>query len=163
MNTLFNQDTKDFQVHVKGTFMAGSTRMLFATNVGSAIGQWYFGLLAASTEFKVAFFDSADDNVNVSVFTGTPINKDYLMSFRFYQKDLGSGVVNTLDFYLDDGTTVRTLLDVDMSLVNGNVLDTMFIGMNETTTKSFWNVKWKSLVIADTSSDFFNVKNELTI
>ena len=50
-----------------------------------------------------------------------------------------------------------------MSLVNGNVLDTMFIGMNETTTKSFWNVKWKSLVIADTSSDFFNVKNELTI
>jgi len=47
--------------------------------------------------------------------------------------------------------------------VYAEVLDTMFIGMNETTTKSFWNVKWKSLVIADTSSDFFNVKTELTI
>lgn len=165
INALINADAKDFQLHYIGSFDANGTRILAATKTGfTGTSAWSF----IFNNVGNALFgsqDSAGDFTNTSIIpTLESVGTNYLFSLKFHQKDLGSGVVSALDVYAKSENGIETsVLDIDLSTINVSEVSELFIGMRETTSKAFYDINFKSLVIANSSLNFDAIRNKLTV
>lgn len=165
INALINIDAKDFQIHYVGNFKANGTRIVAATKTGfTGTSAWSFAFNNAGDILFGSQDNTPDFTNNTIIPTIAAAGTNYSISLKFHQKDLGSGVVSALDAHVKRaGFSEVSVLDIDLSLINVSEVSELFIGMRETTTKVFYNVGFKSLVIANSSANFDTIKTALAL
>ena len=159
INALLNADAKEFQIHFKGSYLnAVSSRIVTATNSVSTDGNTNFAYKAGTGNIFLSYRDSAGDDISQNTGLAISLSTDYLFSLNFKQS---SG--NKVDLYIDNGTTIVSYLNLDLSTINANNLTKLFVGMRNLGSDNFYNVTFKSMVIANSSADFDTIRTELSL
>lgn len=160
INTLINASAKDFQIHYKGSWLnAASARIVNLVRIADPTNNvWNLVYKTAAADLLLAIADNSAHALSQDTGFNATLSQDYIISIKFYQS---SG--NKIDIYIHDGSTWLTYLNLDASAIVASNVDALFVGMRtiNTSTTTFYNVGFKSMVIGTSSANFDAIRTGL--
>ena len=157
--SLINADAKDFSIHFKGKYLnSSSSRIITATDSSEPTNSnWNFLYKTGAGDFLFNITDSGGSTVSKDSGVNATLSQDYIFSLKFYQN---SG--NKLDVYIYDGSTWQSDLNIDISTINTSSTDAFYVGARVLSSGiSYYNVSMKSIVVADSESNFDTIRTQL--
>lgn len=157
INNLLNADNREFQIHFKGNYKnAASSRIVCATNItnGVADGNTNFAYKAGTGNVFIAMQSSSTLTVSQDTALDISLNVDYLFSLKYYM----DGAINKVDLYIDNGTTIVSYLGLNINSILNSNISKLFIGMRELAGQQFYNIGFKSMVIANSTVNFDTIR-----
>jgi len=103
--------------------------------------------------------DASNNIFNFPTAINIVVGTEYLISVRYHDT-----AGRKIDVYVDDGTTVQSELNIDASVLAGGFNESvLYVGMRTLTSSTYYNIAFKSIVLASGSDNFDSIKTALAI